>query len=86
MINLNILYDVFEHTYKAMIKYKPDFFSGDLIALLPDTDLMTTYPVMREDTDWDEFVLGDCKKYVVHGDHNTCIDSDNYKQIMKYLI
>lgn len=86
MIMLNILYDVFEHTYKAMIKYKPDFFSGDLIALLPDTDLMTTYPVMREDTDWDEFVLGDCKKYVVHGDHNTCIDSDNYKQIMKYLI
>ncbi len=86
VIMLNILYDIFEHTYKAMIRYKPDFFTGDIVALIPDEDLTTIYPNMIPDTDWDEFVLGNCEKHIVHGDHNTCIDCDHYEQIMDYLI
>lgn len=86
IIMLNILYDVFEHTYKAMISYKPDFFTGDIVALIPDQDLPTTYPNMIPDTDWEEFVLGSCEKHIMRGDHNTCIDSEHYEQIMKYLV
>ena len=69
-----------------MIRYKPDFFTGDIVALIPDEDLTTIYPNMIPDTDWDEFVLGNCEKHIVHGDHNTCIDCDHYEQIMDYLI
>ena len=83
---LNILYRIFEHTYKAMIHYKPDFFTGDLIALLPDEELLTSYPAMIPDTDWEEFVLGDLKKHVIHGNHITCIEDDRIEQIMPFLL
>lgn len=83
---LNILYRVFEHTYKAMIHYKPDFFSGDMIALIPDEELLTTYPAMIPDTDWEEFVLGNVETHVIHGNHNTCIETDRMDQIMKFLV
>ena len=83
---LNILYNIFEHTYKAMIHYKPDFFSGDMITLIPDEELLTTFPVMASDTDWEEFVLGNVEKHVIHGNHNTCIKTDRMDQIMKFLV
>ena len=69
-----------------MIHYKPDFFSGDMITLIPDEELLTTFPVMASDTDWEEFVLGNVEKHVIHGNHNTCIKTDRMDQIMKFLV
>ena len=83
---LNILFDIFEHTFIGMINYKPDFYTGDLVALIPDEELETLYPAMISDTDWNEFVLGNLTRYTIHGDHNSCISDDRIEQIVEHIV
>ena len=83
---LNILFNVFERNFIGMIHYEPDFFTGDLIALVPDEPDQILYPYMRDDIMWDQVVLGNLTKKVVHGNHNTCVQDDRINQIVENLI
>jgi pyochelin synthetase len=83
---LNILFDVFERNFIGMIHYEPDFFTGDLVALIPDEQDQMLYPNMKDDVDWDDVVLGKLTKKVIHGNHNTCIQDDRIDQIIDALL
>ncbi|MCR5755003.1 MAG: amino acid adenylation domain-containing protein, partial [Acetatifactor sp.] len=83
---LNILFDVFERNFIGMIHYEPDFYTGDLIALVPDEQDQMLYPYMKDDVMWNEVVLGKLTRKVIHGNHNTCIRDDRVDQIINILL
>lgn len=83
---LNILFGIFERNFIGMIYYEPDFYTGDLIALVPDEQDQMLYPYMKDDVIWDEVVLGKLTIKVIHGNHNTCIKDERIDQIIDVLL
>lgn len=83
---LNILYNIFEHSFKGMIYYKPDIYDLDVIVLNPSVKVSTFFPETKSDVNWDEVIIGDLKICSIEGTHESCIDDTHIKNILPYLI
>lgn len=82
---LNILYEVFDHTYKGMINYEPEVFAGDVIVLSPIEHSETFYPQMSEDIDWNNMVVGGVKTEKIKGSHSSCLNEEYIQDILQYI-
>lgn len=83
---LNILYNVFEHSFKGMINYYPHVYTGETIVLNPEIEISTFYPTFKSDIDWNDVIWGELNIYNIPGSHESCIDKDHIKNILPFLI
>lgn len=83
---LNILYNIFEHSFKGMIYYKPNKYDLDVIVLNPSVKVSTFFPEIKSDVNWNEVITGNLIIHNIEGTHESCIDEEHIKNILPYLI
>lgn len=80
-----ILYDIFEHTYKAMMHYKFDeIYFGKVLLLEAPAD-NSFYPETRKPTLISDICL-DLTRKAIQGNHATCLMKDNYKNVLNAIL
>ncbi|HGD5269466.1 MAG: condensation domain-containing protein [Peptostreptococcus sp.] len=86
MSMLMILYDIFEHTFKGMMEYRPSgSYIGPVKVLIPNESAEVFYPDIINDVNWYDLCLGELEVKNIDGNHATCLNEENYKNILMYL-
>lgn len=81
----NILYKIFEHTFKGMSEYMLDeYYLGSVVYMEAPTDY-SFYPVTRKLNEIEDMCAGDFVKIRIPGNHATCIDNNNYMNIFNEM-
>ena len=81
-----ILYNIFEHTFKAMMNYKFDeFYFGNVLYLEAPT-VNSFYPETKKPTSFDEVCLGELTIKPIDGNHATCLNKDNYHKVLDVIL
>lgn len=81
-----ILYDIFEHTFKAMMNYKFDeIFFGKVLYLEAPT-VNSFYPETRKPAAISDVCVGDLTVRKIKGNHATCLNKDNYGNVLDAIL
>ncbi len=79
-------YNIFEHTFKAMMNYKFDeFYFGNVLYLEAPT-VNSFYPETKKPTSFDEVCLGELTIKPIDGNHATCLNKDNYHKVLDVIL
>ena len=82
---LEILYDVFRHSLRGTIGYRPDVYLGTVLALQPERGVDGFYPSLGGDVDWPSTVLGQLRTGIISGSHSDCLTEKNYRSILAHF-
>ena len=82
---LEILYDVFRHSLRGTIGYRPDVYLGTVLALQPERGVDGFYPSLGGDVDWPSTVLGQLRTGIISGSHSDCLTEENYRSILTHF-
>lgn len=83
---LMILYDIFEHTFRGMMEYRPSgSYVGPVKVLVPEESVEVFYPDIIDDVEWHNLCVGELEIESIGGNHATCLNEENYKNILRYL-
>lgn len=67
---LNLLYDIYEHTFNAMMRYRPEgIYSGDITYINATEGIVNFYPDTNVATTWEDMVLGEFKIVNIYANH-----------------
>lgn len=87
MAMMNTLYDIFEHTFKAMMHYKPQgIYMGRIIYFNATEGLFNFYPNTDKEYVWSDSVIGDFEIQGIQANHSNIIGIDNYKNLLPFII
>ncbi|MGI5286410.1 amino acid adenylation domain-containing protein [Nonomuraea polychroma] len=83
---LDTMYQVFRHNLRAIARFRPDPYAGD-ITLLRDGGLVQLLPPMQEEMTayWQEVCLGELRIVDIPGDHFTCMSSPHVETVGRIL-
>ncbi|TMR24783.1 amino acid adenylation domain-containing protein [Nonomuraea turkmeniaca] len=83
---LETMYQVFRHNLRAIARFRPDPYAGD-ITLLRDGGLVQLLPPMQEEMTayWQEVCLGELRIVDIPGDHFTCMSSPHVETVGRIL-
>lgn len=80
-----ILYDIFEHTFKAMMNYRFDEVYFGKVLYLEAPTVNSFYPVTKKPTEISDICVNLTIKKI-SGNHATCLDKYNYKNVLKAIL
>lgn len=81
-----ILYDIFEHTFKAMMKYDLNNNYDGLVISLVAPVLGSFFPKLSEKNDIEEIILGELIKIKISGNHATCLNENNIQDVLTIIL
>ncbi|NFA58890.1 amino acid adenylation domain-containing protein [Clostridium sporogenes] len=78
-----LLYQLFSHSFRGIMRYTPSRYVGDVHALFVEDDTKHFFPVKNISNDelWDNIVLGDLKIDYIPGEHGNCLKEPNVKTV-----
>ena len=82
-----LLYKLFEHSFKGVMRYTPSVYVGDVKALFVEDDTNHFFPIKNISNEelWKDIVIGDLEIKYIPGEHGNCLKEPNVK-IVKELI
>ena len=74
---LNIIYKIFNHTFKGVMEYRPDVYVGDVQVLKPADKTTHFFPKVSSENEnlWQNIVIGDFKEKEIKGTHLSCMQN-----------
>jgi len=81
-----ILYDIFEHTFKAMMNYKFDEIYFGKVLYLEAPTVNSFYPETKKPTAISDVCVGDLTIRKIKGDHATCLLEENYHDVLDNIL
>ncbi|SET42771.1 pyochelin synthetase [[Clostridium] polysaccharolyticum] len=87
-MRLNMLYQVFCHSFRAVITYDPGIYMGDAIVLSCKNKASAFLPVEEADNEafWNEAVLGEVRYIPIGGTHLSCMASPVVEEVAKSIL
>ena len=83
---LNLLYDIYEHTFNAMMRYRPEgIYSGDITYINATEGIVNFYPDTNVATTWEDMVLGEFKIVNIYANHASIVGAEHSKEILPYI-
>lgn len=83
---LNLLYDIYEHTFNAMMRYRPDgIYSGDITYINATKGVVNFYPETNIAPAWKDIVLGEFKIVNINANHAGIVGEDHFQEILPYI-
>ena len=80
-----ILYDIFEHTFKAMMNYRFDEVYFGKVLYLEAPTVNSFYPVTKKPTEISDICVNLTIKKV-RGNHATCLCKENFKEVLGAIL
>lgn len=82
-----ILYKLFRHSFKGIMRYEPSIYVGDVHALFVADDTKHFFPVrdISNKELWENIVLGDLTIDYIPGEHTNCLKEPNVHDVAKIL-
>ena len=81
-----ILYDIFDHTFKAMMNYElDDVFFGNVTYMDVPTE-NSFFPVTRNTKKIEDVCIGNLVVKKIAGNHATCLLRENYRNVYDIII
>ncbi|AGX42689.1 non-ribosomal peptide synthetase [Clostridium saccharobutylicum] len=82
-----LLYQLFSHSFRGVMRYKPSGYVGDVHALFVEDDTKHFFPVKNISNKdlWNGIVLGDLKIDYIPGDHGDCLKEPNVKSVAELI-
>lgn len=81
-----ILYDIFEHTFKAMMNYKFDEIYFGKVLYLEAPTVNSFYPDTKKNAEISDVCLGDFTVKKINGNHATCLLEENYRDVLEVIL
>lgn len=87
MSMLNVLYGIFDHTFQAMMSYRPEgIYVGNVLYFDPVEGVKNFFPDTAKNLPWKDIVLGNLEVKEIPGGHGTAINEENYKNVIEYFL
>lgn len=81
-----ILYDIFEHTFKAMMYYKCDEVYFGKVMYLDAPTVNSFYPETRKPFTISDICIGELTIRQINGNHANCLNENNYQQVLEAIL
>lgn len=85
---LQILYNVFCHSFKGVAEYEPQPFAGDVYAMRATEETKHFFPIIFSagEESWRNIVLGDLQFAYIKGAHMTCLQAPHIHSTANLLV
>lgn len=80
-----ILYDIFDHTFKAMMNYKFDEVYFGKVLYLEAPTVNSFYPITKKPTEISDICVNLTIKKI-RGNHATCLCKENFKEVLEAIL
>lgn len=80
-----VLYDIFDHTFKAMMNYKFDEVYFGKVLYLEAPTVNSFYPITKKPTEISDICVNLTIKKI-RGNHATCLCKENFKEVLEAIL